>query len=37
MESKENVYETPVLEIVEIEIEQSVLQSSFIPSDGNWE
>lgn len=34
---KVNVYETPLLEIVEIEVEQSVLQSSFIPSDGNWE
>jgi len=37
MERKTNVYTAPEVEIVEIEVEQSVLSESFLPSDGNWE
>lgn len=35
---KENVYESPRLEIVEIEVEQAVLSASFVGEDINeWE
>lgn len=34
METKDLFYETPSVEMVELEIEQTVLQSSFDPTDG---
>ncbi len=37
MEVKTPVYESPQVEIMEIEIEQAVLQSSMIPEYGNWQ
>ena len=37
METKSSNYETPQVEIMELEIEQAVLQaSSFDPVPGNW-
>lgn len=36
MERKSNVYVTPEVEIVVIEVEQSLLNTSLEPSDGEW-